>query len=310
MVDWNIYGMPQSLMTFNFKEAKGDVFADELQRMMTVRRDANFYDISPEITTEAIKIAEDMNFTIPSMPVPPSPRGYLRMTINDGVPMVTENGLPRFNAVLWDRETLYMVHDTGGQSPFRIAPVRMQLGFKATPTDYLYDAYQDTSIPIFRHVGMTVLGPGVDRVAVEMVRTSMEEIISITHVLFDMIAETKAITVEHQQTRNVFGSKQRDYFETVRVVKIRLHYAKKKYLKAWHEKTGRTNAWHEVITHFKHYRKPDHECQHHWVPRFADDDGKHYKCTNCTEIKTRVELPNGAGDKTKGKIKHVYEVTG
>lgn len=316
LIDANVYGRP-SLMMFDFKRIDTkEIYSEVIQRMMVVRRDATFFDISPEITMQAMEIAKTWDFTIPSLPIPPTRSGYMRMSIVNHEPLLSEDGQDaRFNGILWQGDHYYMIHDPGGQSQVKFAPISMTVGLRGSllrgdkPIFTTVDP-ADPSIPDFRNVVVHPMGSDVTMDMIRGTQTPMEEMLCLTHILFDMIAETKATTIVREQVRNPFGSKQRDYFETVRVVKISLNRCRAKYLKAWHEKTGRTNAWHEVRSHFRHRRVTKPDCQHRWIARYGDDDGKHYKCDVCGEIKTRVEFPNGAGDKTKGKIKHVYEVTG
>ena len=311
-----VYGEPASFMDFDLKLAKNEFFSDELQRIMTIRREANFYDISPEVTDAAWQIAMDKDYVPQHALFPPSRTGYMRVSPNDSTPLIWD-GVPRINGFLWSGSTLYMIHDPGGRSDMAIAPIRMQTNISdneariAASNEALMDMIGDPlKVKPFLRVQATIISPqfNADRGVMRQLQAPLEDMLSLATVIFDMMAETKAVTVERSQVRNVFGSKQREYFEATRVVKISLSKCRAKYLRAAHEKTGRTNAWHEVRSHFRHRRVTKPDCQHHWVHRYAEDDGKHYKCEVCGEIKTRVEFPNGAGDRSKGKVKHVYEI--
>ena len=311
-----VYGEPASFMSFDLKIAKAEFFPDELQRIMTIRREANFYDISPEVTMEAWKIAMDKQYR-PTHPLfPPSRSGYMRISPADDVPLVFK-GVPRLNGFLWQGSTMYLVHDQGSPTLMAIAPLRFQTNISdseaqvAMGNEALLDMVGDP-LTVKPHLRLqaTIISPQFnhDSTIMRTLQEPIEDMLLLATVLFDMMAETKATVVERSQVRNPFGSKQREYFETTRVVKISLSKCRAKYLRAAHEKTGRTNAWHEVRSHFRHRRVTKPDCQHRWVHRYAEDDGKHYKCEVCGEIKTRVEFPNGAGDKMKGIVKHVYEI--
>lgn len=307
------YGEPASFMTFDLKKAKAGFYSEELVRLMTIRKEANFYDISPEVVKQAWDIAESNDFEATGYIVPPSKRGYMRLSIDDNTPMI-KGDLPRLNGVLWEDHSVYIIHDQGIQDKVAIAPLRLTINLDKPPepSEGSYEVWgaDPDKVKPWQRIGAHIIAPSFvfKRDALMAMQGPVEEMLSLMKIIFDMLSETKATTVEKQVSRRAFTSKHGDHFNVLRVVKISLSKCRTKYLKQAHEKTGRTNAWHEVRSHFRHRRVTKPDCNHTWVPRYADDDGKHYKCNTCGEIKTRVEFPHGAGDKTKGSIRHNYEI--
>ena len=309
--DTVVYGEPYSFMKFDLKKAKEGFYTDELQQIMTIRKEANFYDIAPEVVKQAWDIAEADDLAASGYIVPPSRRGYMRLSIDDNTPMI-KDGLPRLNGVLWDGATVYIIHDQGIEDQIAIAPMKLTINLEATETTGAIEIWGagPEDVKPWQRIGVRIIAPSfvARREALMAMQGPIEEMLSLMKIIFDMLSETKATTVERQTERRAFASKHGEYFETLRVVKISLSKCRAKYLKQAHEKTGRTNAWHEVRSHFRHRRVTKPDCAHHWLPRYAEDDGKHYKCGTCGEIKTRVSYPNGAGDRSKGSVRHNYEI--
>lgn len=308
-----------SFMEWDLKKRTA-LHPEDIQQLLQVRREAHFYDISNEVVEEAQKLidAEKGLFFSDKEPIPPTRTGYMRLNVPDLQHRYVwrEEGLlsVTVNAILWHDKKYWFIHDPGKESEIEIVPFRIETNIdlefaKANARERIHDAPTNPEdVKAWRVRSITPISQYASQTLYETIENALEELFEMCAMVFDMIAETRATTVQHESVPYAFATKHKPFYTKTTVVKIALSKCRNKYLRGQAEPTGRKMPWHEPRGHFAHFRVTQPNCAHTWGPRFAEDDGKHYKCSGCGELKTWRVFPNGRGSRDVGIIKTNYEV--
>lgn len=309
-------------MAVNFKEYSR--FKPEaIQTLQNARREAHLFDISREVSDEIQSLVNKKSWELNRKLLFPTPTGYLRFNFDLSkivlVDHLGKGGNEEYydktkhyivSGMVWHHGYLYFCHDVPGQH-VGILPIRCALEYdptdSMTPSDIWIGDSQDNK-PFCRLTMDCISDRDLTAKDAAQLGRAIRDFLVIAVVALDMIAEPKATVIERTAEPYAFANKNKQFFERTSLVKVHLRRCRSKYLRELAEPTGRHIGWHQPIQHFVHYRVTDPDCQHNWIPRLIEDDGKRYKCSVCGEWKTLRVLPNGRGDPNIGIIHTHHEV--